>query len=262
MAAPVREVEVERISRNPHQPRASEKPEALQELADSIRQHGIIQPLIVTESDGGNRYQLIAGERRLEAAKLAGMSTVPVVVREATPQQMLELALIENLQRADLNPIEEASAYRHLMDDFGLTQEQVAARVGKNRVTVANSVRLLRLPHEVQQAIIAGQISEGHARALLRLERAADQKKAVQMILARGLSVRQTEALAQQLLEGRLTRKQVKSLKPADKALEDKFRQVLGTKVRLARNARGGGTLVIHFYSEEELENIYRAIVG
>ncbi|MFQ6059113.1 MAG: ParB/RepB/Spo0J family partition protein [Anaerolineae bacterium] len=253
------EVEVERIEPNPLQPRHSMDPEALQELADSIREHGLIQPLIVTEA--GEGYQLIAGERRWAAAKLAGLSKVPVIVKEATPREMLELALVENLQRADLNPLEAAGAYRQLIDDFGLTQEEVATRVGKNRATVANTLRLLRLPDQVKRLLAEGRISEGHARALLSLETPKAQIDAAGTILRRGLSVRQTEEMVRRLTAPVQPKPVGEPLSPETRALEDKFRQALGTKVQLFRSKRGG-RLVIHFYSEEELQGLYELIVG
>jgi ParB family chromosome partitioning protein len=258
------EVAVDLIVPNPMQPRQALDAEALQELADSIREHGLIQPLIVTsiqDPTSDAQYQIIVGERRWEAAKIAGLTSVPVVVKEATPQEMLELALVENIQRADLNPLEEAAAYRQLMDDFGLTQKQVAEKVGKSRVTVANSVRILRLPDEIKQALAEGQISEGHARALLALKKRADQLKVLGAIVKRGLSVRQTEEMVRRVAAGTQPRRKSESPSPETEALENEFRNALGTKVRLFRS-RKGGKLVIQFYSEEELEAIYRIIVG
>jgi len=246
------------------QPRQALDMEALQELADSIREHGLIQPLIVTsmqDPTSDAQYQIIAGERRWEAAKMAGLTRVPVIVKEATPQKMLELALVENIQRADLNPLEEAAAYRQLMDDFGLTQEQVAEKVGKSRVTVANSVRLLRLPDEIKRALAGDQISEGHARALLALNKRADQLKVLEAIVKRDLSVRQTEEMVRRVAAGAQPRRRGEPPSPETEALENEFRNALGTKVRLFRSKKGG-KLVIQFYSEEELEAIYRIIVG
>jgi len=258
------EVAVELIVPNPMQPRQALDMEALQELSDSIREHGLIQPLIVTsmqDPTSDAQYQIIAGERRWEAAKMAGLTRVPVIVKEATPQKMLELALVENIQRADLNPLEEAAAYRQLMDDFGLTQEQVAEKVGKSRVTVANSVRLLRLPDEIKRALAGGQISEGHARALLALNKRADQLKVLEAIVKRDLSVRQTEEMVRRVAAGAQPRRRGEPPSPETEALENEFRNALGTKVRLFRSKKGG-KLVIQFYSEEELEAIYRIIVG
>ena len=268
------EVPVDVISPNPLQPRHGIAPEELEELAASIREHGLIQPLIVSQlrpepdfdelnrvaeevtGAGALRYQLIAGERRLEAAKLAGLATVAVVIREATPQEMLELALVENIQRADLNPLEQATAYRHLMDDFGLTQEQVAERVGKSRVTVANSVRLLRLPGEIKSSLAQGQITEGHARAILAVDQADEQRGVWEAILRQGLNVRQTEEMVRRLVADPKPNCVGSPPSPETKALENRFRERLGTKVQLFRSKRGG-RLVIHFYSEEDLQTLY-----
>lgn len=264
-AASVREVAVDAIVPNPRQPRQMQDPDALQELADSIREHGLIQPLIVTAATpdqqvAGVQYQLIAGERRWAAARLASLTTVPVIVKEATPQQMLELALVENIQRADLNPLEEAAAYHQLIDEFGLTQEEVAARVGKSRVSVANVVRLLRLPDEVKAALLNGQITEGHARALLAADNPETMIRLLKTVTQQGLNVRQTEELVRrQTAESQPKVKEDPS--PDTVALENRFREALGTKVRLFRSKKGG-KLVIHFYSEEELQAIYDAIVG
>ena len=201
------EVSVEDIAPNPRQPRRSLDSRALHELADSIREHGLIQPLVVSRirtrpksGEEGPRYQLIAGERRRQAAKMAGLERVPVVVKEASPQEMLELALVENIQRADLNPLEEAAAYGQLVDEFGLTQEEVASRVGRSRSSVANSLRLLGLPDQVKEVLAEGRISEGHARAILGLKRGGDRLKALRAVLKRGLSVRQTEELVRRLI--------------------------------------------------------------
>jgi ParB family chromosome partitioning protein len=261
------EVAVDSIVPNPRQPRQANYPASQQELADSIRAHGLLQPLVVTalpaaEGGPGERYQLIAGERRWAAARLAGLATVPVLVKEATPQETLELALVENLQRADLNPLEAAGAYRQLIEEFGLTQDQVADRVGKKRVTVANTLRLLNLPEAAQASLAAGEISEGHARALLALPGEAPQLAALKVVVARGLSVRQTEELVRRLQQSRAAPEAVarRIVDAQTQALEDDFRRTLGTKVELVRSKKGG-KLVIHFYSEEELEGIYQAIV-
>jgi ParB family chromosome partitioning protein len=256
------EIPVARVSPNPHQPRQSIAEESLAELAASIREHGVIQPLVVTQV--GDEYQLIAGERRWRAAQLAGLTTIPAIIKETTPQQMLELALVENVQRADLNPLEEAGAYRQLMDDFGLTQEEVATRVGKSRTAVANIVRLLRLPEEVKAALAANRISEGHARALLALPTAQLQRQALAVIEARGLNVRQVEELVRRMqLEAEADESEAEAqpaLSPQDRDVVDKFQARLGTRVNLVRSKKGG-RLVIHFYSEEELQAIYEAIV-
>lgn len=270
----VLEVSVEAIAPNPLQPRQSMDAEALTELADSIREHGLIQPLIVTrdvEEDGeGTEYQLVTGERRWRAAQMAGLSNVPVIIKEATSRQKLEWALVENLQRTDLNPLEAANAYRMLMVEFGLTQEQVAEEVGKSRTAVANALRLLRLPKEIKTAILAGKISEGHARALLGLPTPQAQLAALAAVQRRNLSVRQTEELVRRTLEraekeAQGARGEEDALEEAWKietqALEEHFRTALGTKVALTRSKRGG-KLVIRFYSEEELQRIYELVVG
>jgi len=268
------EVPVGVIAPNPLQPRQGVDTGALNELADSIREHGLIQPLVVVrcaEEGGadGKEYQLIAGERRWRAAQLAGLATVSVIVREATSRQQLEWALVENLQRADLNPLETANAYRELMEGFKLTQEQVADQVGKSRTAVANSLRLLRLPDELKVAILSGEISEGHARALQGLPTADAQVAGLATVRRRSLSVRQTEELVRRTLarvgksaqerEGEENISQAWKLET--QALEERFRAALGTKVALTRSARGG-KLVVNFYSEEELQQIYELIVG
>ncbi len=255
------QVPVAAISPNPMQPRTALDPEALAELAASIQEHGLLQPLIVTRQ-GPDRYQLIAGERRWQAARLAGLATVPAIVKEATPQQILELALVENIQRADLNPLEEAAAFYQLVQEFGLTQEQVAERVGKSRVAVTNTLRLLRLPAEVKQALADGTVQEGHARALLALPTPEAQVTALKTVIGRALSVRQTEELVRRLLAEPPPQKSGEPADPETQALEQEFRDTLGTKVELYRNRKGQGRLVIHFYSEEELQAIYDLIVG
>ena len=266
----VREVGVESIVPNPRQPRQKMDQEALQELADSIKELGVIQPLIVSEADSkgsyppGVRYVLIAGERRLTAAKLAGLEAVPVIVREATPQQMLELALVENVQRADLNPLEEAQAYQQLCHDFDLTQEQVAGRVGKSRVAVTNTLRLLMLPDQIKESLMEGEISEGHARALLGLDSTEMQLAALKEVERRALSVRATEEYVRRLNDAAQVSREAAPEAPKKDAqtaaLEDDFRRALGTKVELSRSTRGG-RVVIFFYSDEELDGIYSTIV-
>ena len=263
-AAPqgVTEAPLASITPNPHQPRAPIRDQDLVELAASIEEHGIIQPLVVTRAPDG--YQLIAGERRWRAARLAGLSTVPVVVKDVAPSGMLELALVENLQRSDLNPLEGAMAYRQLTEEFGLTQEQVARRVGKSRVAVSNTLRLLKAARSVQEALLAEKISEGHARALLGLEHASAQEAALKAVLKRELTVRQTEKLVQRLLGLRPEngeRRPAGEISPETRALESRFREALGTKVSLTRKGEGG-RVVIYFYSEEELDALYERIVG
>ncbi|MEE8391740.1 MAG: ParB/RepB/Spo0J family partition protein [Anaerolineae bacterium] len=248
------------ITPNPHQPRLAIRDQDLVELAASIEEHGIIQPLVVTQVVDG--YQLIAGERRWRAARLAGLSSVPVLVKDVAPREMLELALVENLQRADLNPLEEATAYRQLIDEFQLTQDQVARRVGKSRVAVSNTLRLLKSAHAVQETLLAGKISEGHARALMGLEQTEAQEAALKTVLKQRLNVRQTEQLVRRLLRvDREEQKPARKVSPETRALETSFRKALGTKVSLTRGDKGG-RVVIHFYSDEELDALYERIVG
>lgn len=260
------------IQPNPQQPRSYFADEALQELAASIRLHGIIQPLIVTaNSQAPGHYWLVAGERRWRAARLAALTEVPILVREASPQQLLELALIENIQRADLNAIEEGTAYLALMEDFGLTHAAVAERVGKSRSAVTNTVRLLQAPASLQTAVIDQTISAGHARALLALKDNQLSETLLQQVIQQGLNVRQTEALVKRLLEtpaedDAVTEDLSPAAMQADDAqlghLENRFRTALGTRVNLSRNTNGSGRLVIHFYSDEDLDTIFQLITG
>lgn len=247
------ELPVSQIARNPRQPRTRLDAAELAELAASIRQHGVIQPIIVARNNSGDGYTLIAGERRLEAGKLAGLAVIPTIVRDHTSDQaLLELALIENIQRADLSPLEAAQAYKHLADDFNLSHDDIARRIGKQRATVSNTIRLLKLPPKIQGALAQGLISETHARALLALPDAQAQLAAMSTIIGRGLNVRQTEELVRQLA-GHKKAKPTKAAKAADvRHLENKLRDSLGTRVTVNRG-RKGGTIVIHFYSDEDL---------
>ena len=263
VAAPpgLRLIPVADIASNPRQPRQMISPETLAELAASIKEHGLIQPIVVTSSRPGDPtpYLIIAGERRWRASRLAGLNDVPVVIKEASSQEMLELALVENVQRADLNPLEEANAYETLMEEFGLTQEQVAVRVGKSRTAVANIVRLLRLPELTKHALIEGQIHEGHARAILGLGNDnAAMTETTRLVIQRGLSVRQTEELVRRLTSppAPAADSDEVEVSPETRALEDRLRETLGTKVDLFRT-RKGGRIIIHFYSEEELAALY-----
>ncbi len=249
------------IQRNPHQPRTNFDPIQLAELADSIREHGIIQPLIVSPVADGT-YTLIAGERRLQAAQKAGFKKVPVILRQASGQEMLELALIENIQRADLNALEEAEAFRALIDEFGLSHDAIATRVGKSRVAVTNTLRLLGLSSKVKQALVNGKITEGHARALLALSSAKAQESALQTTLNLNLNVRQVEELVRKLGGKKQAAKGKKKTgrSPDVNDLEKRLRTSLGTKVTL-RHGRKGGTVIIHYYSDEELDAILKKML-
>tara|TARA_B100001964_G_scaffold189510_1_gene211212 strand:+ start:347 stop:1183 length:837 start_codon:yes stop_codon:yes gene_type:complete len=243
------------IRPNPRQPRVRFDPDELAELAESIRTHGILQPLVVARTENSAEFTLIAGQRRLKAAAIAELRTVPAVVRDfPSDAEMLELALIENLQRTNLNPVETATAYQALADDFGLAHDEIARRVGKQRTTVSNTLRLLRLPAPVQSALTDGKISEGHARALLALPTPEAQQSALGTVLSRGLNVRQTETLVRKLLGARPASTPVEERPRVEIDLEDRLRASLGTKVNLQRNRKGAGRVVIHFYSDEELD--------
>ncbi|MHB1160505.1 MAG: ParB/RepB/Spo0J family partition protein, partial [Chloroflexota bacterium] len=230
------EIDLDRISPNPRQPRTLMKEEALADLAESIRQHGVLQPLIVTRA--GQNYTLVAGERRWRAARLAGLRTVPALVKDTSPHQMLELALVENIQRQDLGPLEEAAAYRQLLEEHGLTQEEVARRVGKSRSAVANSLRLLNLPPEAKSALEEGRITEGHARTLLSLPTAEQQLQLLKSMLSSTVTVRQAEEAARR---GSGKGRRAESHRPIEVVdLENRLREALRTKVELRRGRQGG----------------------
>lgn len=248
----VQQVAVDAIKMNPRQPRVHFSQEELNELAASIREHGVIQPLIVSPNGDGT-FVLIAGERRWHASQRAGLKTVPVITRQANNQELLEIALIENVQRADLNPMEEAEAYHQLAEDFGLSHEMIAKRVGKSRVAVTNTMRLLGLADAVKQALVDGRITEGHARALLALSTQKAQTAALQTIMNLSLSVRQAEELVRKLTGS----KPIKARKPMRNAnltdVEKRLQRSLGTKVAL-KHGKKGGTVTIYYYSDEELD--------
>jgi len=268
----VRHVGVTQIEPNPHQPRKKFAPEALDELAASIREHGLIQPLVLKEiqTPYGSRYQLIAGERRWRAAQRAGLDTVPALIKGATSQEMLELALVENIQRAELNALEEAEAYRQLIQEFEMTQEQVAQKVGKDRTTVSNALRLLKMPDALKEAVLNEVIREGHARALMQINDEPTQNNLLKMVADQNLSVRQTEELvrrtnAKQTENGNDISHSSRLKRPVSSpdthAIEEELRRALGTKVELFRS-RNGGKIIIEFYSDEELDTIYEKLVG
>jgi ParB family transcriptional regulator, chromosome partitioning protein len=253
------EIPIRRILSNPYQPRRGIEEEALKGLRDSILEHGVIQPILVTETIEG--YRLVAGERRLRAAELAGLERIPAVVRQLADSGQLELALVENLQREDLNAIEEAHAYHQLIEEFGFTQETVAGRVGRARSTIANTLRLLELEPSVQSAIAAGSLTEGHGRALVGLE-PEFQARLLDSIVGQALSVRQTEELVRRLREPRPTAARAKRRSDPDlERVEEDLRRSLGTKVSLARTRRGG-RIVIEYYSDEDLERLYERLTG
>jgi len=260
------EVDVDLLSPNDHQPRLSMDDARLEELSQSIKANGIIQPILVRRD--GAAYRIIAGERRWRAAQRAGLQKVPVIVRDVSQgdKQLLELALIENLQRENLNPVDEALAYQRLAEEFSLTQDQIAAAVGKDRSSVANFMRLLKLPEEIRGDLAAGVLSTGHARALLPLSDASAQKQAAREVISRGLSVRETEALAKRLLaKGPTTPAQARSAEPQKdvhtRAAEDRLRFALGTKVRILRKGKGG-RIEVDFTSEAELNRIYEFVTS
>jgi ParB family transcriptional regulator, chromosome partitioning protein len=257
----VEQIPVDKISPNPRQPRTRFSADELEELAASIKTHGVIQPLIVTASGEDNGYTLITGERRLLAARRVGLHSVPAIVREANQQELLELALIENVQRADLGPLEAAEAYRQLSDDFGLSHEDISSRVGKSRVAVTNTLRLLKLPISLQEALAGGNISEGHARVLLGLPTPKAQEAALETVLQHSLNVRQTEELVRKLIGQRRPVKPRDPPPPEVIELEEKLRAYLGTKVSL-NHRQNGGTLVIHYYSDEELDDLVDKLLG
>jgi ParB family chromosome partitioning protein len=264
--AGVETVDVDLIVPNPHQPRARFDQAALQELADSIREHGVLQPVIVTEvrSDlGPATYQLIAGERRLQAARIAGVTRMPVIVKEAADHQLLELALVENLQRQDLNALEEAAAFKRLADEFQMTQEQIARRVGRSRTAVANTLRLLTLEEDIRTSLASGQITEGHARALLAIDKPAVRLDAWRRVVSGGLTVREAEEIARALKAtsspGKSVARKPGRVDPHVRAIEDSLRHALGAPVSVARG-RKGGRIVIRFHSDDELEGILERI--
>lgn len=254
------EVKISQVEPNKNQPRKSFEREKLETLADSIKEHGIIQPIIVTKSEDG-RYTIVAGERRWRASKLAGLTTIPVVVKEYTDQTVAEISLIENLQREDLNPIEEALGYKELSDTYGLTQDKISQKIGKSRSAIANSMRLLLLEDEIQQRLISGEISEGHARAILSLEGIELRNFLVNQIIENSLNVRQAEVLAKQLQKGRPERRKkspdVYSIEI--KRIQERLAESLGTKVTISNGAKKG-KIEIEYYGNDDLERLLNLI--
>jgi ParB family chromosome partitioning protein len=254
----ISEVAINLIDVNPHQPRTTFNEEELLELSASIKKHGVLQPLVI--SPVGDHYELIAGERRLRASKIAGLSEVPVVVRDATDHQKLEIALIENVHRSDLNPIDEALSYRKLVEEFSYTQEQVSEAVGKSRASVGNKMRLLTLSSEIKKAIKEEKITEGHAKALLSVDDPRKQEELFRAILAGGMNVREVEKMASNIGEGSRDKKPDEN-DLVIKQLADDLKNYLGTKVNVKKSTRGGKN-EISYYSTEELARIYQKIKG
>jgi ParB family chromosome partitioning protein len=248
---------VEMIEPNPYQPRQSFDGDELEELASSVKEQGILTPLLVSKTEKG--YRLIAGERRWRAAQKAGLARVPVVVRETTPVQSLELALIENIHRKDLNPIEEAMAYSRLLENEGATQESVAARLGKDRATIANSVRLLKLPTSIQKDVMESRLSMGHARVLAGLKDALEQKTVRDEIIKKDLSVRQTEALVKRKSRLGSSKQRARGKDPYLQSLADSLKNSLGTKVEIKKRGKQG-SILIYFYSDEELDRLLEVL--
>lgn len=250
----LRELAVDLIQRGKYQPRRDMDEASLQELADSIRVQGVMQPIVVRPVSD-RRFEIIAGERRWRATQLAGLDTIPAVIREVSDEAAIAMALIENIQREDLNPIEEAAALQRLQQEFGLTQQEVAAAVGKSRSTVTNLLRLMTLQEDVRRLVEHGDLEMGHARALLALD-GGDQSHAAAQVVGKGMSVRQTEALVRNLLAARDTPKQSKAIDPNIRHLQDDLSQRLGAKVQIQHTAKGKGKLVLNYNSLDELDGI------
>jgi ParB family transcriptional regulator, chromosome partitioning protein len=261
LAEEAQRVAAEKIDPNPLQPRRVFHPDRLEELAQSIRANGIIQPLVVRKA--GERYQLVAGERRWRAAKLAGMAEVPVVIRDIPDERLLEITLVENIQREDLNPMETAIAFERMMQELGLNAEQVGHRTGKDRTTIINSVRLLQLPEDLQQLVAERRLSAGHARSLLTLPDVELQREVANRAVAEGWSVRQIERTTQRMLEERKTKPVTEAISdPNVKAAIQELERVLGTRVKIVEKAKQKGHIEIEYYSADDLDRIYSLIVG
>jgi ParB family transcriptional regulator, chromosome partitioning protein len=262
VAESVTHIGIEQIQPNPAQPRRLFRPEALQELSQSIRANGIIQPLVVRKY--GNNLQLVAGERRLRAARLAGLSEVPVVIQDIPDDRLLEITLIENLQREDLNPIEAAQAFERLAQELNLSPEQIGERTGKDRSTIVNSMRLLQLPSDVQDMVADGRLTAGHARSLLSLPTAALRREIAEKAIQQGWSVREIERVTRRMTEIQQPKQteEAEKVDPNVKAAIVELERVLGTKVRIVEKARQKGRIEIEYYSSEDLDRIYTLIVG
>ena len=258
------QVPVDQVRPNPYQPRREFEESALADLVNSVKQHGVVQPVTLRPAPDGHGYQLIAGERRLRAARLAGLPTIPAVIRPCNERELIEIALIENLQREDINAIEAAIAYRRCLDEFSFTQEELAERLGKSRTAVANTLRLLKLPEALQSAIAEGRLSEGHGRALLSLADSAAQAAVAERIIAEQLSVREAEALCREpgssSRKGAAAAKAERAADPDVAVFENLMQRALGTKVEIRVGRNGAGTVVVHFYNQEDLERVAEAL--
>jgi ParB family chromosome partitioning protein len=253
--------DINKIEPNPYQPRMHIDPEELIEIADSIREKGVIQPLIITKGEDSDKYFLIAGERRLRAAQLAGLKEVPIVIKESSPQEMLELALIENIQRKDLNPLEEAYAYQQMIEEFGVSQDDIAKKVGLNRVTITNKIRLLTIPDEVKEDVLNEKLSEGHARALLGIKDETSLVAAADLVVKREMSVRETEALVRKINYGKgsTTKKWKKSDKETEK-YSDMLSKKLGYTANITKMTKGG-KVVIRYNTQDELKDLMDKLI-
>jgi ParB family chromosome partitioning protein len=260
-ATGILELDINAIVPNEYQPRRSFKDDSLHELASSIKEKGIIQPVIVRKVTD-NSYRLITGERRWRAARLAGLTKLPAIIKDAAPAESLELALIENIQREDLNPLETAEAFQRLINEFNLTHDELSRRVGKDRATITNYLRILKLPSEIKSWIAKGSLSIGHAKALLQIENARIQVEVARKIIQKGLSVRETETLSKKLSSPSTSERRPRTFKdPQIASLEEKLKQSLGTKVRLVHKGKKGGKIEIEYYSLDELDRLLEILI-
>lgn len=257
----VENFDINNIQPNPYQPRMHIDPEELIEIADSIREHGVIQPLIITKDKNSDRYFLIAGERRLRASQLAGMKTIPVLLKDSSPQEMLELAIIENVQRKDLNPLEEAYAFKQMQDEFGISQDIIAKKMGLSRVAITNKIRLLNIPDEVKEEVLNEKLSEGHARALLGIKDRVSLIAAADLVIKRGMSVRETEALVRKINYGKgSTTRSWKKTDPTTDKFSTQLSQKLGYTAHITKMTKGG-KVVIRYNSLEELNDLMGKLI-
>ncbi|HOV29550.1 MAG TPA: ParB/RepB/Spo0J family partition protein [Candidatus Dojkabacteria bacterium] len=257
----VKDFPISKIEVNPYQPRMKIDPEQLISIADSIRTHGVIQPLIITKQDGVDRYTLIAGERRLKAAQLAGLKSVPVVIKDTSPQEMLEIALIENIQRKDLNPLEEAYAFRQMQEEFGLSHQEIAKRVGVSRVSVTNKMRILQIPDPIKEEIMNERLSEGHARALMGIKDDTSMIAAADIVIRRHMSVRETEAFVRKITYGKTaSRKNWAESDPRTKAYEQLLSQKLGYSAHIRKMTKGG-RIIIRYNTVDELADLMKKLI-